>query len=156
MNGPQHTQEALVCSMQRRFPLDRLCGCVYVFHCDNQDRRVCTLAPLLHFPSRAAVSKRRSSTGRKPLTPEDEITVRPTRDFLPTQEVEAQLRGKGLFLCHRFPSCPPALPASSSMIRVLSQDRRNASLPPAPLSDRAGRAARFVYITKVLSPTKVT
>lgn len=106
LNRPQHTQEALVCSMQRRFPLDRLCGCVYVFHCDNQDSRVCTLAPLLYFPPRAAGSKRRSSTGRKPLTPEDEITVRPTRDFLPTQEVEAQLRGKGLFLCHRFPSCP--------------------------------------------------
>lgn len=41
VNGPQYTQEALVCSMQWRFPLDRLCGCVYVFHCDNQDRRVC-------------------------------------------------------------------------------------------------------------------
>lgn len=143
--------------MQRCFPLDRLRGCVYVFHCDNQDRRVCVRLPRSFiFLLGPAGSKRRSSTGRKRLAPEDEITVRPTRDFLPTQEVEAQLRGKGLFLCHHPPPPPvPALPASSSMIRVLSQDRRNASLAPAPLSDQAGSAAHFVYITEVLSPAIV-
>lgn len=58
----------------------------------------------------------------------------PTRDFLHGQEAEAQLRGKGLFLCelhthtHPHPSSPFALPvsssssSSSSMIRVLSQE----------------------------------
>ncbi|CAB1429457.1 unnamed protein product [Pleuronectes platessa] len=54
----------------------------------------------------AAASKRRRWSGRKLLATEDEITARPTRDFLPRQEVEAQLRGKGLFLCHPRCSCP--------------------------------------------------
>lgn len=137
--------------------VSRWTGCVGVCTFSTAIIRtgVCAPASLLHFPPRATGSKCRSSTRRKPLTPRDEITVRPTRDFLPTQEVEAQLRGKGLFLCHHPPTHPPvpALPASSSMIRVLSQDRRNAS--PAPLSDQAGSTARFVYITEVLSPAKV-
>ncbi|KAK2856158.1 hypothetical protein Q5P01_004893 [Channa striata] len=48
----------------------------------------------------AGGSKRHCSTGWKPLVTQDEITVRPTSDFLLTQEMEAQLRGKGTFLCH--------------------------------------------------------
>lgn len=112
VNGPQYTQEVLVCSKQQCFLSGRLCGCVYVFHCDNQDRRVCAYVCmcvcvlLLHLPPMASGSKHRCSPGRKLLATKDEITMRPTRDFLPTQEVEAQLRGKGLFLCHPHCSCP--------------------------------------------------
>lgn len=106
VNGPQYTQEVLVCSKQHCFLSGWLCGCVYFFHCDNQKRRVCVCALLLRLPPMAAGSKRRCFAGRKLLATEDEITVRPTRDFLPAQEVEAQLRGKGLFLCHPRFSCP--------------------------------------------------
>lgn len=68
--------------------------------------RVHLWALLLYLSPTAVRSKCRCSPGRKPLATEDEITVWPTRDFLPTQEVEAQLRGKGLFLCHPRSSCP--------------------------------------------------
>lgn len=58
------------------------------------------------FPPIAAGSKYRCLWGRKPIATKYEIIANPIRDFLPTQEVEAQLRGKGLFLCYPLSSCP--------------------------------------------------
>lgn len=81
-------------------------ACVHMYVCMYVCECVCMCVLLLHLPPMASGSKHRCSPGRKLLATKDEITMRPTRDFLPTQEVEAQLRGKGLFLCHPHCSCP--------------------------------------------------
>lgn len=88
----------------------------------------------------------------------------PTRDFLHGQEAEAQLRGKGLFLCelHTHTHTPtPLIPLCSSRVLLLlflllhdpcfvSGIRQRASIAPAP---RQEAWPAFVYATEVLSPS---